>query len=161
MISRAVSRCVVHLGVLFLVSLASCGGRTQYVALGERFQSRSLPEGQARIVVMWPTDAQFGSMIQPRVLIKGIDIGKLEPLGYLDAIINSGEATVALRWQGMSDGKLVQAAGNLVVVGQPGAEVFVEYMPKSGFFHPELVLTELPVGTGGQKASLVRKCVQN
>jgi hypothetical protein len=145
-----------------LTSLAGCGsGRTDYVSLGQKYQSRPLSAKEARVVVLWPTDAMFGSGVQPRVLVNGIDVGKLEPLGYLDAIVEPGEATIAVRYKAMSDGRMVEAAKNLAVATRPGGEAFVEYGMKSGFFAPELTLQELPAEAGRQKAALVRKTVQN
>ena len=145
--------------VLCMWMLGGCASTAANVALGRRYESRSLSNTEVRLVVLWPTDDAFGSAVTPRVLVNGIDIGKLEPLGYLDAIVAPGEVTVAVRyrlhvrWEVSSE-----RVENLVVVGVPGSEVFVEYNVNIG---AKLVLKILPTETAAKKVKLVRKSVQN
>jgi len=142
--------------------LNACAGRTELVALGPSYQSRPLSNSEARVVVLWPTDQSFGSGVIPRVLINGIDIGKLEPLGYADAIVSPGQVTIAVRSEYVDrDGNLTKSAGNLVIFGKPGSEIFVEYSVAFGLLAPTLSLKELPVSVGLEKAKLVRKTVNN
>jgi hypothetical protein len=147
--------------ILVALFFGACNARTEYVALGSKYESHPLEKNSTRIVVIWPTDQMFGSGVQPRVLIKGTDVGRLEPLGYVDAIVDPGDVTVAVRYQAVYDGRMVQSAKNIVVAASPGSEIFVEYSMQMGMVAPDLLLKELPAVNGREKAKLIRKVVQN
>jgi hypothetical protein len=68
---------------------------TRYYAVGEPYADRATP-GKARVVI-FARDFESSPWIDMNALVDGIDIGMLEPHGFVDAEVDPGEHSVALR----------------------------------------------------------------
>jgi hypothetical protein len=142
-----------------LIGASGCKTTTHAIALGPRYREIDLPPRAARIVVVWPSNQWAGSGVQARVLVGGHDIGRIEPLGYIDAVVDPPETSVAVRFKYVNDGVTREVGQNLFVEYLSGETIYVEYSVAGGLFEPQLHLRQMKPDEGRLSASQTRRTV--
>lgn len=92
------------LALAFLSSVSILGCKAERIAMGLPYQPPAIPPGGVHIVIYRPTDDFTGSAVIPTIYLDGKSIGKLEPMGYLDAIVPAGPHVLFSRYIRVEDG---------------------------------------------------------